>query len=395
MPTYPTGKSGQLLLEILPSKMSGIYVHVPFCKQRCSYCDFYTGLNTQLIPDYIEALVAELYKRKEYLPDKRIQSIYFGGGTPSVLSIQEFERVFQGIRDIYRLEPQAEITFEANPDDLTKEYLQQIKSLPFNRLSIGIQSFDNEALQGINRRHTGEQAVEAVKTAQQAGFDNISIDLIYGLPGQTVDNWRQQIRKALRLDIQHISAYGLTYEEGTQLWLQREKGLLQICPDEDMIAMYEILINELSRKGFEAYEISNFARAGYRSRHNSSYWKQIPYLGLGPSAHSFDLSSRQWNVASTQQYIKALRQGGDFFEREELSLRDRYNDYVMLSLRTSEGIDGNYLRSEFGTDWESYCLENIKSFIKTEKIHVCNGHFRLTKSGILISDHIMATLMKV
>lgn len=375
--------------------MSGIYVHVPFCKQRCSYCDFYTGLSTQLIPDYIEALVAELHKRKEYLPDKRIQSIYFGGGTPSVLNVQEFERVFQGISDVYKLEPQAEITFEANPDDLTKEYLQQIKSLPFNRISIGIQSFDNEALQGINRRHTGEQAVEAVETAQQAGFDNISIDLIYGLPGQTVDNWERQIRKALQLGIQHISAYGLTYEEGTQLWLQREKGLLQSCPDEDMIAMYEILINELSRKGFEAYEISNFARAGYRSRHNSSYWKQIPYLGLGPSAHSFDLSSRQWNVASTQQYIKALRQGSSFFEREELSLRDRYNDYVMLSLRTSEGIDGNYLRSEFGTDWESYCLENIKSFIKTEKIHAYNGHFRLTRSGILISDHIMATLMKV
>jgi len=289
----------------------------------------------------------------------------------------------------------AEITFEANPDDLTPEYLTSIKKLPFNRISIGIQSFDDEDLKRINRRHTGEEAITAVRNAQSAGFNNLSIDLIYGLPFQTLEAWENQLDIALSLNVQHISSYGLTYEEGTALWKQREKGKVTNVDDEVMNAMYLLLLERVKQKGFEAYEVSNFALVGRRSRHNTSYWKQEPYLGIGPSAHSYDLVSRQWNVSSIKDYIKAFEIIGDFFEREELTLFDRYNDFVMVSLRTSDGLDKATMKNEFGLELAEYCLRNVQSFIQNGKVSDSNGKLRLTPDGIMISNIILIELMKV
>ena len=375
--------------------MAGIYIHIPFCKQRCTYCDFYTEVAPQFIPTFINSVVKELHIRKEYLSDAPIDTIYFGGGTPSILTREQFSIVFDTIYNLYPVDADAEITFEANPDDLTADFMDSLRCLPFNRISIGIQSFDDNDLKRINRRHTSKQAVEAVKTAQKAGFSNISIDLIYGLPFQTPETWGKQLDTALNLQVQHISAYGLTYEEGTPLWKQREKGKIVSVDDQNMNEMYIQLLEKVTEKGFEAYEISNFALPGYRSRHNSSYWKQEPYLGVGPSAHSYDLISRQWNVSSITEYINALNGDTVFFEREVLTINDRYNDFVMVSLRTAEGINLKVLEKEFGPEFTAYCLKNIKTFMDSEQVYYFEEYLRLTPEGIEISNLILIQLMKV
>ena len=375
--------------------MAGIYIHIPFCKQRCTYCDFYTEVAPQFIPVLIDSIVRELNIRKDYLQNSPINTIYFGGGTPSILSNEQFLLIFEAIYRLFTVAEDAEITFEANPDDLTPGFLTSLQALPFNRISIGIQSFDDKDLKRINRRHTSKQAVEAVKNAQKAGFGNISIDLIYGLPFQTLEAWGDQLDMALSLNIQHISAYGLTYEEGTELWKQRENGEIEVVDDLVMNEMYLLLLDKIKTKGFEAYEISNFALPGYQSRHNSAYWKQEPYLGIGPSAHSYDIVSRQWNIASITDYIKAINSGSDFYEREELSLNDRYNDFVMVSLRTSEGLDVKIMEKEFGSELAEYCLQNIKTFMDSEQVYYSDGKLRLTAEGIQISNLILIQLMKV
>ena len=375
--------------------MAGIYIHIPFCKQRCTYCDFYTEVAPQFIPVLIDSIVRELNIRKDYLQNSPINTIYFGGGTPSILSNEQFLLIFEAIYRLFTVAEDAEITFEANPDDLTPGFLTSLQALPFNRISIGIQSFDDKDLKRINRRHTSKQAVEAVKNAQKAGFGNISIDLIYGLPFQTLKAWVDQLDRALSLNIQHISAYGLTYEEGTELWKQRENGEIEVVDDLVMNEMYLLLLDKIKTKGFEAYEISNFALPGYQSRHNSAYWKQEPYLGIGPSAHSYDIVSRQWNIASITDYIKAINSGSDFYEREELSLNDRYNDFVMVSLRTAEGLDVKIMEKDFGPELAGYCLQNIKTFMDSEQVYYSEGKLRLTAEGIHISNLILIQLMKV
>lgn len=375
--------------------MAGIYIHVPFCKKRCTYCDFYTQVAPHLIPTLIDSLVKEFYIRKDYLQNAPIKTIYFGGGTPSILNMTDFEQIFEAIYNLYNVVDDAEITFEANPDDLTVEFFESIQSLLFNRISIGIQSFDDEDLKRMNRRHTGKQAIQAVQNAQQAGFNNISIDLMYGLPFQTLSTWEKQIDMALNLQVQHISAYGLTYEEGTALWKQRENGEIETIDDDTMNEMYSLLLEKMNNNGFEAYEISNFALTGYRSRHNTSYWKQEPYIGIGPSAHSYDLKSRQWNVASIASYAKSIGENTTFFEREELSLYDRYNDFVMVSLRTSDGLDVRLLEDVFGQELKTYCLQNIKSFVESGKVNYSDSKLHLTVEGIKISNLILTELMKV
>jgi len=375
--------------------MAGIYIHIPFCKQRCTYCDFYTEVAPQFIPVLIDSIIRELNIRKDYLGNSQVSTIYFGGGTPSILSNEQFLLIFDAIYKLFTVAENAEITFEANPDDLTPEFLASLHELPFNRISIGIQSFDDKDLKRINRRHTSEQAEEAVKNAQKAGFGNISIDLIYGLPFQTLEAWGDQLDMALSLQIQHISAYGLTYEEGTVLWKQRENGKIEVVDDLVMNEMYLLLLDKIKIKGFEAYEISNFALPGYQSRHNSAYWKQEPYLGIGPSAHSYDVVSRQWNIASITDYIKAINSNSVFYEREELSLNDRYNDFVMVSLRTSEGLDVKIMEKDFGHELAEYCLQNIKTFIDSEQVYYSDGKLRLTAEGIQISNLILIQLMKV
>ena len=375
--------------------MAGIYIHIPFCKKRCTYCDFYTEVAPKLIPTLVDSIVKELYIRKDYLQNEPIHTIYFGGGTPSILSKAQFLKIFETIYSIYSVNKDAEITFEANPDDLTMEFLNSIRTLAFNRISIGIQSFDDEDLKMINRRHSAKQAIDAVKNSQNVGFNNISIDLIYGLPFQTLEKWEKQLNTALNLQIQHVSAYGLTYEEATELWKQRENGKVKSVDDETMNEMYLLLVKKMKENGFEAYEISNFATQGFRSSHNSSYWKQDSYLGIGPSAHSYNLSSRQWNVASITEYILAIENNTGFFEREELTLFDRYNDYVMVSLRTSEGINLTFLEQKFGSELAMYCFENIKPYIQSNKVSHSDNKLRLNLEGIMISNQILIQLMKV
>jgi oxygen-independent coproporphyrinogen-3 oxidase len=375
--------------------MAGIYIHIPFCKKRCTYCDFYTEVAPQLIPNLIDSIVKELQIRKDYLQNETIHTIYFGGGTPSILNKSQFELIFDAIYKIYNVADDAEITFEANPDDLTTDFLASIHPLPFNRMSIGIQSFDDTDLKRINRRHSGKEAIDAVKNAQNAGFSNISIDLIYGLPNQTLAAWEKQIDTAFTLNVQHISAYGLTYEEGTALWKQREKGLVKTVDDDSMNDMYLLLIEKVKQNGFEAYEISNFALPNHRSQHNTSYWKQQPYIGIGPSAHSYNLTSRQWNVSSITTYNKAIAENGIFFESETLSTNDRYNDFIMVSLRTSDGIDLRLLENEFGVEFKDYCLQNVQKFIKTNKVDYSNGRLCLSSQGVQISNLIIMDLMRV
>ena len=375
--------------------MAGLYIHIPFCSKRCTYCDFYTEVAPDLIPILVNYIVKELNIRKDYLKNETISTIYFGGGTPSILSRDQFSEILNGIFAVFTVEENAEITFEANPDDLTVDFFDSIKHLPFNRISIGIQSFDDNDLKRINRRHTSDQAITAVKNAKNAGFDNISIDLIYGLPLQSIEDWEKQLDIALSLNIQHVSAYGLTYEEGTALWKQREKGLVKPIIDETMNEMYLLLVKKMKEKGFEAYEISNFALDGLRSKHNSSYWKQNSYLGIGPSAHSYDLVSRQWNVASIKAYISALENNTPYFEKEELTLYDRYNDYVMVSLRTSDGLDFDFLSSEFGQNLATYFLDNIRIYIENNSVIQSEKKYRLSPQGIMISNQILIQLIKV
>ena len=375
--------------------MAGIYIHIPFCKQKCTYCDFYKEVSPQLLPDFIQSAIREIHLQKDYLKNTPIDTIYFGGGTPSILNSDDFGRIFEAIYSLHRISPNAEITFEANPDDLSPAFFESIQALPFNRISIGIQSFNNDDLKRINRRHTADEAIQAVKNAQEAGFDNLSIDLIYGLPSQTFEQWEEQIEIAFSLNVQHISAYGLTYEEGPALWKQRERGKVQTTDDETMTEMFFHLRKRILENGFEAYEVSNFAKKGFRSRHNSSYWKQEPYLGIGPSAHSYDLVSRQWNISSIKQYHKAITEGEIFYEREVLTTNDQYNDFIMVTLRTSDGLNLDVLESKFGPEYKNYLLKNLQPFIDDQKVTLDNQLVCLSSSGIQISNFILTEIMKV
>ncbi len=375
--------------------MAGIYLHIPFCIQRCSYCNFFSVVSINLVNEVINAIIKELSIRKDYLKNEPVQTIYFGGGTPSLLTIQQIEKLLNTVYTNFPVEQNAEITFEANPDDLTKNYLFDLKEVGINRLSIGIQSFDDDKLKILNRRHNATQAHEAVREAQKAGFSNISIDLIYGLPFQSLDEWETDLDKAFSLSIQHLSAYGLTFEEKTLLSKQKEKKIIEPADEELMIKMYELLLEESSKKGFDAYEISNFSLPGFYSRHNSSYWNQTAYLGVGPSAHSYNGISRQWNVAAIQKYTEGILKNSSFYEQEILSLEDRYNEYVLLGLRTKNGINIDALEQNFGTELKDFCLENIKTFIDNEKAYRCGSFLRLNTKGKLISDTIIAQLMKV
>ena len=375
--------------------MASIYFHIPFCKQKCSYCDFYSQIAPQYIDSYIDAMIAELYLRKDYLPtNEKISSIYFGGGTPSLLSGKQFEKIFDAVNQVFITDKNAEITFEANPDDLSEIFFKEIENLPFNRLSIGIQSFNDKFLRKINRRHTAQQAVESIQRAKEHNFTNISIDLIFGLPNQTFSEWKADVKKILSLDIQHISAYCLTYEEGTQLFESRSAGQILETSEDILNKMYLFLIQSAEKQGFEHYEISNFAKNGFRAKHNSSYWNYGKYLGIGAAAHSFDGENRRWNIPSIEKYIAAIASNKPFFEQEILSRKDKYNEYIMLSLRTAEGVDYEFIRKNFQEEYENYFFNNIQKFIATKKIILTeNNRYVLTKEGILISNSVISELM--
>lgn len=375
--------------------MAGIYIHIPFCKQRCSYCDFYTRVAPRQINDTVNAIIREMEIRRDYLKDDLIQTIYFGGGTPSLLTAEHFQQIFDKLYSLFSVNTEAEITFEANPDDLTPAFFESIKHLPFNRISIGIQSFDDEELKKINRRHTGNEAIAAFQNARNAGFRNISIDLIYGLPLQTKQIWEIQLQKAFELNPEHISVYGLTYEEGTPLHKLRELGRITSAADTEMIDMHLFMLQKMESAGYEAYEISNFAKSGFRSQHNSAYWKMKPYLGLGPSAHSYDGKSRSWNVSSIKNYNQAVFANEVFTESEMLSTDEKYNEYVMVSLRTMEGVDMDYLQNNFDIKYVQNFELIAEKYINDKLLIIKNKNICLTTKGILISNLIIEDFIVV
>ncbi|HSM49598.1 MAG TPA: radical SAM family heme chaperone HemW, partial [Draconibacterium sp.] len=289
--------------------MAGIYIHIPFCRRKCYYCDFYKTVNTSLTPKYIDALITEIVQRKNYLENEPVETIYFGGGTPSVLTRNEIVEILNTLHRHFTISPNVEITFEANPDDFSGDYLKEIYQAGIRRLSIGIQSFQNEILQKMNRRHDAAQAIEAVENAAKTGFNDISADLIYGLPGLTHNQWKADLKRVFELPVQHLSAYHLTYHEGTAFYTWLKKGTLKELKEAESVSQFQILNEMAKENGFEQYEISNFAKNGKYSKHNSAYWLGVKYLGLGPSAHSFNSISRRWNVAHIESYIKALESG--------------------------------------------------------------------------------------
>ncbi|MBQ8361179.1 MAG: radical SAM family heme chaperone HemW [Bacteroidaceae bacterium] len=374
--------------------MAGIYLHIPFCKRRCIYCDFFSSVDNTWRDKYIEALCRELEMRRAYIGGEQVETIYIGGGTPSLLTWQELDRIFSCIYKVYDVTEDAEVTLETNPDDLSISYVKALrKTSPVNRISMGVQTFDDNRLRFLQRRHTSAQVIEVVNRCREEGFENISIDLIYGLPGETLVEWESDLRVAIDLGVPHLSAYSLTYEEGTILWRMREEGLVYETDEELSAQMYFRLVNYLIEKGYEHYEISNFCLPGMLSRHNSSYWKGIPYIGCGAAAHSYDGCSRQWNVASIPCYIKGIVEEKPVIEREVLNLYTRYNDFLVTRLRTRWGIDLHLLRMEFGQQLYAYCLRMARRHINQGLLCMEDYNLRLTNKGVFISDSIICDLL--
>lgn len=340
----------------------------------------------------IEALLSELKLRKDYLGDENIETIYFGGGTPSLLEPKEIEKIINQIQDDFYLVNHPEITLEANPDDLHAEYIKGIHQVGINRLSIGVQSFLNKDLEWMNRAHNSNQAIESIKRSQDIGIDNISIDLIYGTPSLTNKEWKENIQRAFELEIRHISSYALTVEQGTALGNWVSKGKVKALDDEQAAEQFEILMDEMSSNNFLHYEISNFCKVGYHSRHNSSYWEGKKYLGIGPSAHSFNKTTRQWNVANNHQYIDQIFKNELPSTVEVLALEDRINEYLMISLRTSKGISFDYFEKEFGSENLSFIKSNLDTYIKNNLLEIENNYCKTTKNGKLMADKIASDL---
>ena len=389
-------KSSKIITLI--AYMAGLYIHIPFCASRCIYCGFYSTTLMELRDRYVDALCHEMALRQEALvqqglPLPSLDTIYIGGGTPSQLSPRHLKILFDHINKVFSNKA-TEVTIEMNPDDVTEEYAHALSQLPVNRVSTGAQTFDDTRLRFLNRRHNARQVPQAVKTLREAGISNISIDLMYGFPGETIDNWQDDITKALDLGVEHLSAYCLMIEEGTVLYEKMRNGeneRMRECDEELERQMYYTLTERLKAAGYEHYEISNFALPGRRSRHNSSYWTDLPYIGLGAAAHSYDGRSRCWNVADIRQYINGIENGSPVIDQEWLNDDSRYNDRVMLSLRTCEGIDLSTLQPADRT----YLLSLAQKYIDNRLLTAEGDHIRLSNEGLFVSDMIMSDLMKV
>lgn len=375
--------------------MAGIYLHIPFCQKRCIYCDFYSTTHSEWKERYVAALCRELELRKGYLEDETVRTIYLGGGTPSQLAPRELERIFGTLQRCFDLSQTEEVTLEANPDDLTETYVSALRQLPVNRLSMGIQSFDDRMLTLLNRRHTARQAIEAVERCRRYGFLNLSIDLMYGLPDETEAQWAYDLQQAVALQPEHLSAYHLSIEEGTPLDRMRRQHQVGEVDEERSLNFYTMLTDTLAQAGYLHYEISNFCLPGRQSRHNSSYWEGIPYLGCGPSAHSYNRTHREWNTASLSLYLQGLERDERPFETETLDLNTRYNERVMTALRTSRGLSLSRLEQEFGTKLHRYCLRMAEPFLHSDRLEIAGDRLKLTPQGVFVSDDIISTLMYV
>ena len=400
--------------------MAGIYIHIPFCRSRCIYCGFYSTTALQLRQEYVEAVCRELEKRAFeeggnrldacYRRDARrrkekgeylINTIYLGGGTPSQLTIGQLRQILDAVYIYNNVAEDAEVTIEVNPDDVTEDFVRGLSTLPVNRVSMGAQTFDDERLRFLHRRHSASQVSEAVRLLRDAGIRNISVDLMYGFPEESLDDWQHDISSALALNVEHLSAYCLMVEEGTPLYnmysrTQQESSSsshdTSLTSEELELAMYETLTDRLEAAGYEHYEISNFARKGYRSRHNSSYWDGTPYIGIGAAAHSYDGNTRSWNVSDIRKYIDAMTEGKRLFESETIDDDTRYNDLVTVALRTREGLDLRALQPKY----RDYAIKNARRFISDGLLQLsASDHLALTRKGLFVSDMIMSELIYI
>ena len=377
--------------------MPGIYIHIPFCRQACHYCNFHFSVSQKRRPEFVQALKKEITLQKDFLKtdNKKIilDTLYFGGGTPSLLEISELNEIFSELFKFYVLSPDAEVTLEANPDDLSAERLAVLRNTPVNRLSIGIQSFHEADLKYMNRSHTAEQAEKVLHDAKKAGFKNITADLIYGTPGMTDVQWKENIMKLINRDIPHISAYSLTVEKKTALEVFIRKGKAAPVDEEQSARQFEILCEITSKYGYEHYEISNFGRPGFFSKHNLSYWLGVPYLGLGPSAHSYSDGLRRWNVANSCTYIDNLQNGQlPPFEQEHLDKDQQYNEYIMTALRTMWGVDKVLVKNRFGKDYFEKMMDAARKYLNNGKMKETASHLIISAEGKFLADGIAADL---
>jgi len=373
--------------------MAGIYIHIPFCRQKCYYCDFYKTVNTSRISKFLDALKREIHERKNYINSIPVETIYLGGGTPSVLKAKELDEILNLIHKKFVVANDSEITLEANPDDLSEDYLKEIYRLGINRLSVGVQSFKDKYLQAMNRRHNSKQAINCVENAVNTGFSNISLDLIYGLPGLKNEDWKYNLDQVFQLPVQHLSAYHLTYHDGTAFYAWLKKGSLKQLDEDDSISQFEMLIEQTQNNGFEQYEISNFAKNKMYSKHNSAYWLGKKYLGLGPSSHSFNGSSRQWNISHVEGYVSAFEQNKSYFEQEVLTENDKFNEYILTRIRTIWGVSKQEIEGNYGEDKASYFLNTVQKYLISKLVIQRSDVFTLSKKGMFVSDEIMTDLM--
>ena len=369
-------------------KMQGLYIHIPFCKSRCIYCGFFSTTKLDLRQQYVDALCQEMKMRCQGA--ENISTIYLGGGTPSQLTTDQLRQILHRAYKYNKVEKDAEVTIEVNPDDVTERFANDLTQLPVNRISMGVQTFDDKRLRFLHRRHTAEQVTTAVDRLRAAGIKNISIDLMYGFPGETIADCEADIAKALSLQVEHISTYCLMIEEDTQLQQMLQQGNITETEEELERQMYETIINRLEDGGYEQYELSNFARPGFHSRHNSSYWDGTPYIGIGAAAHSYDIESRSWNIADIKQYIQGMANSQRIYEEERLDSDTRYNDAITVALRTSRGLDLQALSPKHRT----YCLENAQRYLDDGLLeHTQDNCLRLTRRGLFVSDMIMSNLI--
>ena len=372
-------------------KKAGIYIHIPFCESRCIYCGFYSTTHNTLQHRYTDALLKEMELRRNELGNNySIDTIYIGGGTPSVLQANELQRILATVNDTFTVKAR-EITIEMNPDDITPELVTKVKAMGINRISMGVQTFSDQRLRFIRRRHTSLQAMKAVEIVRNAGINNVSIDLMFGFPGETVEDWQQDVEQALALAPSHISAYSLMFEEETPLYHMLKLGKVKQIDEETSLAMYTLLTNRLKANGYEHYEISNYALPGCRSIHNSSYWHDTPYLGFGASAHSYTGNKRSWNVDNIKEYIEAIEQYTLPSTAEEIDADTHYNDLITTALRTCEGLD----LSMISDSYKAYAIKNAEENIRNGLLELTDGHLRLTAKGVFVSDGVMSDLIKI
>lgn len=368
--------------------MAGLYIHIPYCHAKCSYCDFFSTPRADSVDSYVDALLVELSLRRNEIAQS-FSTVYIGGGTPSILSEEQLARLIEGIGKTVDIASLEEFTIEANPEDVTPQWCETIKRLGVNRVSMGVQSFDDEQLAIINRRHSSQDAIHAIETLRSSGINEISCDLIYGLPGQTLDSWKHSLCRLLDFDLPHFSSYLLSYEPGTRLFQQLKHGKVEEASEELAQDMYSYLIEEAARRGYEHYEISNFSKLGHNAVHNSNYWRDLPYLGLGVSAHSFDGHVRRFNANKIKDYIDCMSQRLLYCEVEEETADERHNDYIIVALRTAQGIDLNRYMVNWGTDRCNQLLSVAQQFIDRQQMTLNGDYLAIAEVHMLISDRIM------